>query len=89
MAFFKIDMREEEMYHLAASRNNADNGKPTKERLLDSGITLADGVSPFGTEYHLAGKEKLQFFKEYNSANFKWRQIETDWLESAASIALV
>lgn len=88
MKFFKIDMKEEEMYHLAAT-SPADETEMTPEnQIVESGITLQDFVSPFGAEYKMDITEKKLFNKNYNGANNNWRQIETDWEETAASIAL-
>jgi beta-lactamase superfamily II metal-dependent hydrolase len=88
MRFFKIDMEEEEMYHLALNSRTNPAARQSKQRIIESGITLEEGRSPFGVEYMMEGQEKKDFMKMYNSADYSWRGIETDWQESAAAIAL-
>ncbi len=65
-----------------------ENLSSFNEPIVESGISLEEGQSPFGEQYILQGKEKEAFLKEYNSVANRWRQIETDWLENAASIAM-
>lgn len=87
LKFLKIDMDEEEMYHLAAKSVEVEDTEIT-ERIFKSGIVLEDGISPFSKEFCCSASEEKTFFKLYNSRDYKWRQIETDWLESESSIAL-
>ncbi|KIC89123.1 hypothetical protein HY58_18610 [Flavihumibacter sp. ZG627] len=65
-----------------------ENLSSFNEPIVESGISLEEGQSPFGEQYILQGKEKEAFQKDYNSIANRWRQIETDWLENAASIAM-
>ena len=88
MRFFKIDMEEEEMYHLALNSRSNVAARHSKHRIVESGITLEEGRSPFGSEYMMEGEEKKAFMKMYNSSDYSWREIETDWQETAAAIAL-
>lgn len=87
--FFKIDMDDDEMYKLALAASS-DIGAERDEHsaIFTPGISLRDNHSPFSSQYKLLGKEFEDAENEYNSADLKWRQIETDWLETAASIAL-
>lgn len=101
MRYFRIATEEEEMYHLrraGAGAEGADDAaagdrylRPAvsfNAPLVESGITLREGQSPFGEQYQLQGKEKEAFLKNYETAAMRWRQIETDWLENAASLAM-
>jgi len=87
MKFFKINEEEDEMYSLAASKEE-EGSVPIDNDILSTGIALRENISPFSAQYHLKGTEKDAFMKEYDKQMSKWRQIETDWLESAASIAM-
>lgn len=88
MKFFKIAMKEEEMYHLALKSATSETEMPEEDGIRETGINLEDGISPFNEEFKLSGKDKTEFNKKYNSADYRWRQIESDWLETAASIAM-
>jgi hypothetical protein len=88
MKFFKIDMKEEEMYHLALNAKEDDSESLPENPIVTSGILLKDSVSPFDASHRMNVSEEKQFQKDYNSEDQRWRQIETDWLESAASLAL-
>lgn len=88
MRFFKIDMKEEEMYHMAANSPMEETEMPAENQIVQSGVILEDYVSPFGAEYKMEAAERKTFNKHYNSSDNNWRQIETDWEETAASIAL-
>ncbi len=88
MKFFKIAMNEKEMYQLAMNSPTEETEMPEEENLLEAGVTLKDGQSPFSSQYHMDASESRNFRKEYNSDDIIWRQIETDWQETAASIAL-
>lgn len=85
MKFFKIDMKEEEMYHLVKNAAGDTNGIPIEEHIVETGIILEDGVSPFGTEYQAGG---VKFSTDQEKEDYAWRGIETDWLETAAAIAM-
>ena len=85
MRFFKIDMKEEEMYHLTKNML-ATNETINIENIVDTGIILEDGVSPFGAQYQ--SSVGVRFSTEEEKQDYAWRGIETDWLESAAAIAL-
>ncbi|MDQ3109605.1 MAG: hypothetical protein M3R17_06885 [Bacteroidota bacterium] len=75
-SFLRKTEIDEEMYHFALS---ADTLKLSAARnVFKTGISLADDVSPFAGKYILAGAEKQKFLKEYNSSDFKWRQIEEE-----------
>lgn len=87
MRFFKINEDEDEMYSLRAAVGARKRGR-IDNNILSTGIKLVEGVSPFAMRYQLDGDEMEAFNKGYDSDDFKWRQIETDWLESAASIAM-
>jgi beta-lactamase superfamily II metal-dependent hydrolase len=86
LKFLKIEMDEEEMYKIAVS--GATNDSVMQSRIFKSGVTLCDKVSPFGDEYLASEAEKKTFLTEYNSSEFKWRQIETDWLDVNNGLAL-
>lgn len=88
MKFFKIALKEEEMYHLAMNSPTEQTDMPAEESILETGILLEAGVSPFGAEYAMNAAELRAFNRDYQSEDMQWRQIETDWLETAASIAL-
>jgi hypothetical protein len=88
MKFFKIDMKEEEMYQLALNTKDDGSELPSENPIVTSGILLKESVSPFDMSHKMNAAEERQFLKEYNSEDQRWRQIETDWLESAASLAL-
>ena len=88
MKFFKVALKDEEMYHLALNSPTEATEMPMEESILETGILLEDGISPFADEYAMSATELRQFNREYQSEDMQWRQIETDWLESAASIAL-
>jgi hypothetical protein len=88
MKFFKISEEEDEMYKVALAAKQDEDIAPVDNDILTAGIALKEDTSPFSAQYHLHGKDKDDFMKEYESPLSKWRQIETDWLESAASIAM-
>jgi beta-lactamase superfamily II metal-dependent hydrolase len=88
MRFFKIDMEEEEMYHLALNSRTNVMARSSRQRIVESGISLQEGSSPFGPEYMMEGQQQKDFKKMYESPDYSWRGIETDWQESAAAIAL-
>lgn len=88
MRFFKIDMNEEEMYHFALNASKNGNGSLNGNGIATSGITLVESTSPFDPHYQINGNELREFNKLYNSTDYEWRQIETDWLESESAIAL-
>ncbi|MBL7710763.1 MAG: hypothetical protein JNJ86_16955 [Chitinophagaceae bacterium] len=88
MKFFKIALKDEEMYHLAMNSPTDEGEMPEEERLLNTGIDLVEGRSPFADEFLMDAAAIRAFNKVYNSEAFAWRQIETDWLETSASIAL-
>lgn len=88
MRYFKIAENREEMYHLKARMAAAEEGEeePTIENIVSTGIVLQDGVSPFEQQY--VTRKAPKFSDETEEEDYAWRGIETDWLESAASIAL-
>jgi beta-lactamase superfamily II metal-dependent hydrolase len=86
--FLKIEEYDEELYHLAATATGTESAESPTERLFGSGISLIKNVSPFGDEYKMSESERKDFFKLYNSSNYKWRQIETDWLETGNEMAM-
>jgi beta-lactamase superfamily II metal-dependent hydrolase len=88
MKFFKIALNDDEMYHFAATKDVSRAAARSSRKLLVSGITLEDSISPFRGQYRMDDQETKAFFKMYESPDYEWRQIETDWLESAASLAL-
>ena len=93
MKYFKIDLEEDEMYKAALkadAEQSAEMEEPViADRIFMNDIALEDGVSPFRHEYQMEGREKADFMKKvYDDTDMKWRQIETDWLESDAGIAL-
>ncbi|MFI5171115.1 MAG: hypothetical protein ACHQFW_01935 [Chitinophagales bacterium] len=87
LKFLKIELNEEEMYHFAISAQAKEITKEI-ERVGNSGSELTEFVSPFSDQYLLTGKEKSLFMQEYNSPEYKWRQIETDGLDSSSEVAL-
>ncbi len=74
--FLKKDAIKDEMYHLALSPDTLKFSAARK--IFKSGISLADGTSPFHEKYFLTGAAHAGFLKEYNSTDLKWRQIEDD-----------
>jgi beta-lactamase superfamily II metal-dependent hydrolase len=88
MKFFKIALKDEEMYHLAAASPTLETDPEKSDPILDSGIILQRNCSPFGDQYQLKGADKKNFEKKYKHPDMAWRQIETDWLEASASLAL-
>lgn len=84
LKFLRVEMNEDEMYHLAATTDSDS----TQDIPVNSGVALRDLVSPFADKYHMTGVEKNNFFKKYNSSEWKWRQIETDWLSASNQLAL-
>ncbi len=87
LKFLKIEMDETEMYHLAAQAEAEETPIPG-DRILQSGVSLQEKVSTFGKEYIVSGNDKAKFWKEYDSHENKWRQIETDWIDSGSDAAL-
>ena len=89
MKYFKRPEVEEELYHFKAK---ADQDEPVSESLpnfvVPPGVLLEDGFSPFKKDHHMTESDLRKFWREYNSTDHNWRQIETDHLETAASIAL-
>jgi hypothetical protein len=94
MRYFKIDEEDDEMYHLAMRADARDAAFGEEENALRTGgifindIALEDGVSPFREEYRMDRGEQASFMKMYNATAMRWRQIETDWMESDAAIAM-
>ncbi len=94
MRYFKIEMEDDEMYHLAlkaaAKEEGAEQPAPTPatERIFMNDISLKEGVSPFSDQYKMTRAETNSFMKNYNAAAESWRQIESDWLESDLGIAM-
>ena len=93
MKYFKIDMEEDEMYHLAmkaATEEKETEEEPMKmaDMIFNNDIALEDYRSPFRDEYKMTGAERAKFNKYYNSRQMIPRQIETDWLETDVGIAL-
>lgn len=95
MKYFKIAMEDDEMYHLALKANAKAAPEEEEEeplytdRLFMNDIALEEGVSPFSAEYKMVGAEKSNFLKKvYDVKDMRWRQIETDWLETDAGIAM-
>ncbi|CAN5904586.1 hypothetical protein BH11BAC7_BH11BAC7_04610 [soil metagenome] len=72
----KKDSIKDEMYHLALSSDTLKFSAARK--IFTTGIHLADNASPFHEKYFMAGKEKAEFDRAYNSPELKWRQIEDD-----------
>jgi hypothetical protein len=86
LKFLKIEMDEEQMYHLAiageASASALDIGSK-----VNSGVALADKRSPFADKY-IERDGMDSFNKAYNSADLSWRQIETDSIDADGELAL-
>jgi len=87
LKFMKIEEEEDEMFGIAAAVDGNDDDEQGDEPIMETGISLTNGVSPFAEEYQLKGTPKSVFLKPYNTEN-KWRQIETDWLEASTDLAL-
>jgi hypothetical protein len=79
LSFLKIEMDEDEMYHLALGV--VPQSATATQRLTASGITLQPLSSPFDTSYQLGGKEKAAWWRDYKSEEMRWRQVELDWLD--------
>jgi len=86
LKFLKIEMNEDEMYHLAATADS--NDEEPAESIVHSGILLTDGISPFPEYYLEKGHDKILFQKRYNSEKYKWRQIEIDSEDDGSETAL-
>lgn len=89
MRFFKIDMKEEEIYHLKKmSEANEEEviPEPVIEHIVNTGIVLEDGESPFDKRYFTS--KQIAFSTPAEKADYQWRNIESDWLENAAAIAM-
>ncbi|HEX6431360.1 MAG TPA: hypothetical protein VF008_26900 [Niastella sp.] len=90
MRYFRMDTEKDEMY-AAQSSVDMEHARQmlTKGRIADSGMILNEGESPFENKYLLQAEEKERWIKDlYEHEEVKHRQIETDWLETAASVAL-
>ena len=59
-----------------------------QDSIFKNDIGLEEGISPFADNFKMNQAETNRFNRTYNSNDMKWRQIETDWLESSAAIAL-
>ena len=88
MRYFKIDTEEDEMYHLAKLKEDKPEEKMPQDSIFKNDIGLEEGISPFADNFKMDQAETNRFNRTYNSNDMKWRQIETDWLESSAAIAL-
>ena len=88
MKYFKIDTEETEMYHLAAMNKEPTVEKLPQESIFKNDIGLEEGISPFADNFKMEISELKLFNRYYNSTDVKWRQIETDWLETGAAIAM-
>lgn len=91
MRYFKIHTKEEEMYSLQrkAAEENTSQEPVTEdiiENIVETGILLQDGESPFEERY--ACKTPVQFSTAEEKKDYAWRNIEGDWLDSAAAIAM-
>jgi hypothetical protein len=87
LKFLKIEMDEDEMYHLALTSADEPAEEPAIT-LADVETMLVENQSPFSKEYLLAGAELKTFNKMYNNRDLKWRQIEDDWKDAANDMAL-
>jgi beta-lactamase superfamily II metal-dependent hydrolase len=88
LKFLKIEMDEDEIYHLALTASPGSLSATTNDHITQSGVTLAPGASPFSNNFKMSNAEEVVFKKKYNNADFRWRQIETDWLSSSGGMAL-
>ena len=89
MRYFQIDLDEEEMYKLAAGKAELPSmAKWSSENIFTNDIKLEEGVSPFAQHYKMDVAAQKVFQRHYNNSDMRWRQIETDWMESGAAIAL-
>lgn len=88
MKYFKIDLEEDEMYKIKKLQEESPEEILPQDSIFKNDIGLEEGVSPFADNYKMDRVEAARFNREYNSKEMKWRQIETDWLESGAAIAL-
>jgi hypothetical protein len=86
LKFLKIEMDEDEMYHLALAAASAE-GSFEDDISGQSGVALEEKKSPFAEKYiDRSGLDA--FLKEYNSDTLNWRQIETDSLDTGGAVAL-
>lgn len=47
-----------------------------------------EACSPFSSKYIAGKKEEKEFFKFYSSKDYRWRNIEMDWADSAGELAI-
>jgi beta-lactamase superfamily II metal-dependent hydrolase len=91
LKFFKIETNSDEMYGLRMMVRSSTADQPdldVEETVLQSGMLLEDGASPFSEAFKMKDAGRRKFFAIYNSEKFRWRQIETDWLASGNEMAL-
>lgn len=88
LKFLKIEMNQDEMYHLALAAAPGTEAPPAAGLLSEVESLLVDDQSPFAPEFALRGAGLTAFQKFYGSAEMRWRQIEEDWKESASDMAL-
>ena len=85
LKYIRIEMNEAEMYHLAAS--DSEDHRVT-DTLWKTGVNLVQGRSPFDASFSMKGADLKKGFKEYNSPDYQWRQIEEDYLDTASDLAI-
>ncbi len=88
LKFLKLEMDEDEMYHLAATNTTTTSIPAANDHVVQSGVSLLPVTSPFTANFKMAAAEEKAFLKKYNNPDYKWRQIETDWLGSSGGLAL-
>ena len=71
MRFFKIDVEEDEMYHLKAAKE--EEQEPILEHIVDTGIVLQDGVSPFDDQYYL--QSGIKFSDKQEQEDYKGKKL--------------
>lgn len=80
-------MQKDELYSLTRQASFAS--QQAFINAMDTASSIGKlSKSPFSEKYAMNAAEKKTFFKDYNSINMAWRQIEGDWLETTEQLAI-
>lgn len=83
----KNKMQQDELYSLTKHASFASHQAFLNALTSDSSAPQFS-KSPFSEKFALNAADKKNFFKNYNSKNIAWRQIEEDWLETTEQLAI-